>query len=157
MKRIIQYRYYGENEYITKPVSQAEFNEIKENLYIYREDDDIFIKLTSESQYNSALTYYEKSDKNYPSFLSKASLKSGSAFGACYPISHLGIQSLPGVKFRINSNVDYNIIGITGVYELDLSDDSGKIYNLFFEEDSLDNIDKNESAYLIIDIVYQEE
>ena len=36
------------------------------------------------------------------------------------PILQLGIQSLPGTKFYVNGNPTPVLVGVTGIYELDL-------------------------------------
>jgi hypothetical protein len=47
------------------------------------------------------------------------------------PIVHLGIQTLPGTKVYLNSNMDAPvIIGATGIYELDLEGTTGLISSL---------------------------
>lgn len=84
-------------------------------------------------------------------------LMSGNAFKDYYPIIQLGIQSLPGLRFTINSNFDPIIIGATGIYELDLVDSSASITSLSFDQASLELINQNPDGYLIIDIVYEED
>jgi hypothetical protein len=49
------------------------------------------------------------------------------------------------------------MLGATGLYELDLKDSAGSITDLKFDKQSISIIDKNPNAYLIIDIVYEEE
>lgn len=89
--------------------------------------------------------------------LTMEGLIGGSAFEDYYPIVQLGIQSLPGLKFTINSNFDPIIIGTTGIYELDLIDSSASITSLAFDKASLELINQNPDGYLIIDIVYEED
>ena len=69
----------------------------------------------------------------------------------------LGIQSLPGTRFRFNANLDWIVLGATGIYELDLSNSSGSIIDLKFDKQSIQNINDNKNAYLIVDIMYEEE
>lgn len=101
--------------------------------------------------------YYgdNNSIQNQPSGISTSSLLDGSVFNNYYPIVQLGIQTLPGVKFYVNGDKTTNpvMIGSTGIYELDL-DGLTEITQLQFASDSLANISENNSAYLIIDIVY---
>lgn len=89
--------------------------------------------------------------------ITMSDLISGDAFKNHYPIIQLGIQSLPGLRFTINSNFDPIIIGATGIYELDLVDSSASITSLSFDKASLELINKNPDGYLIIDIVYEED
>ena len=70
-------------------------------------------------------------------------------------ITQLGIQTLPGVRFTINNSPgNYITIGQTGIYEIELTDDV-IITNLQFDAESLEMINNNNSAFLIIDLVYQ--
>lgn len=99
----------------------------------------------------------ELNEKNYPSIITKAKLMSGTVFDGYTPIIKLGIQSLPGTKFRLNSNLDYIMVGSSGLYELDMTTGSGVITSLAFDDLSLTNIDENQDAYLLIDMMYEEE
>ena len=88
--------------------------------------------------------------------ITKAKLTSGSIFSAYLPITQLGIQAFPGTKFYLN-NADYPIIvGSTGIYELDLEGLS-EITAISFDATSVASIASNDSAYLIIDMVYNQE
>ena len=100
---------------------------------------------------------YHQMDENQPNSLSSLDLSSGDAFVDFTPIVQLGIQALPGTKFNLNANLDPIVIGVSGMYELDLTNSSAVLTSLTFEKDSLDQIDKNPDGYLIIDIVYQED
>lgn len=108
--------------------------------------------------------YYGKNDsKNYPLRTqgndiapTYQNLISGSAFSKCVPIIQLGIQSLPGTKFYLNGSNNPIIIGNTGIYELNLQGLS-EISSLQFDARSLELISNNESAYLIIDMIYDKE
>lgn len=99
----------------------------------------------------------ELNDKNYPLTITKTKLMSGIIFDGYTPIIKLGIQSLPGTKFRLNANQDYIMVGGTGLYELDMTQGSGTITSMNFDEISLTNIDENNDAYLLIDMLYEEE
>ena len=98
--------------------------------------------------------YGEGHEKNYPSTISKNSLKSGTIFSDkdCFPIIQLGIQSLPGLHFYLNNANTSIIIGSTGIYELDL-EGYAEITKLSFDEDTLNIIDDNPNAYLIVDMI----
>ncbi len=98
---------------------------------------------------------YHQMDDNQPNSLTAADLASGEVFTDYTPIIQLGIQSLPGLKFNLNTNLDPIVVGASGMYELDLSDSSAVLTSLTFEIDSLNLINENPDGYLIIDIVYQ--
>lgn len=96
--------------------------------------------------------YAEGNSKNQPKTISKAKLATGSIFANYLPITQLGIQALPGTKFYLNNSITPIIIGSTGIYELDLEGLS-EITNLSFEGLSVEAINKNNNAYLIIDVI----
>ncbi len=96
--------------------------------------------------------YAEGNGKNYPKNITKAKLTSGSIFSDYLPITQLGIQALPGTKFYLNNGITPIIIGSTGIYELDLEGLS-EITNLSFDASSVESINKNNNAYLIVDII----
>lgn len=115
------------------------------------------------AKYLMQFRYYGNSSdgKNYPSSITKDSLISGSYIISYKPsatsIASLGIQTLPGVKFYLNhSQVDPIIIGPSGIYELGINENY-EITGLQFNEESLNLIDANSGAYLIIDVVYNVE
>jgi len=83
-------------------------------------------------------------------------LASGAIFDSYVPILKLGIQTIPGVSFYINGSTDPIIIGLSGMYELDLSDTDARISKLQFNKSSLQVVNSNPGGYLIIDIMYQE-
>ena len=97
---------------------------------------------------------------NYPSGLKASNFSTNTAenFLTKYDIKNitqLGIQTMPGVRFTINNSPgNYITVGQTGIYEIELTDDV-MITNLQFDEDSLKMINDNNSAFLIIDLVYQ--
>lgn len=74
-----------------------------------------------------------------------------------YSIVQLGIQSLPGTKFFLGSNlVDSGIIiGQTGIFELDVNNLSSNIYGLRIDPMSMKNIKDNPLGYIIIDLIYE--
>ena len=111
----------------------------------------------SNTSFNTQLenSLYHLMDDNQPSSLSATDLASGTIFQSYTPIIQLGVQSLPGVKFSLNNNLDPIILGMSGIYELDLTDSTAVITSLTFDNESLSLINKNPDGYLIIDIVYQ--
>ena len=80
----------------------------------------------------------------------------GSIFEGYKPIYQLGIQSLPGIKFRINQGRHYMVMGSSGIYDLDLVN-GAKIMSLCFDPDSIKRINENPTSYLLVDILYDDE
>ena len=107
-------------------------------------------------------------NQNMPIDLTMKDLASGSAFATRIPIYQLGIQAIPGTKVYINSpNVGKPIvIGKTGIFELDLNDQS-VITSLRVDKASVQTIrdinyqghegNPTTEAYLLIDIIYESE
>lgn len=93
---------------------------------------------------------------NYPEDLARNSLRYGNVFNTIYPIVQLGVQTMPGVKFYVNNHTTPIIVGATGIYELDV-DGLSNITDIQFDNTSLDMIDNNPNAYLIIDYIYETE
>ncbi len=83
-------------------------------------------------------------------------LLTGAVFATRMPIVQLGIQSLPGTKFYLNNGIEPVELGITGIYELDLTA-GATITAIRFDRNSLDTIINNVNASLIVDIVYETE
>lgn len=102
------------------------------------------------------IRYYENDGaKNYPSVEDLYNgLLTGSLFDKYTPIHQLGIQGLPGTEFYLNNALTPIVIGSTGIYELDLFDYGIDITQLNFTAKSLDSINDNPNAYLIVDLVY---
>ena len=74
------------------------------------------------------------------------------------PLFQVGIRALPGTKVYFNNNSNPVIIGFNGVFELDLSNSSGGVItSLSIDQNSLKEIEENDSAYLIIDMVYADQ
>ena len=94
-------------------------------------------------------------EKNQPENLTLKELSSGSVFfiNNLKSIIQLGIQTLPGTKFKLNNGEEI-IIGSTGIYELELSGIS-EITGLSFNEQSLQLINELGSAFLIVDALYE--
>lgn len=114
------------------------------------------------AKYLMQFRYYgDQLENNGLSNIKYKELISGSHFINCRPnatsIASLGIQTLPGVKFYLNnSQIDPIIIGPSGIYELG-TDKNYEITGLQFDSKSIDSINANNGAYLIIDIVYNVE
>lgn len=102
--------------------------------------------------------YYnaENKAKNQPSEIDIRKLISGSIFAPYMPVIQLGIQGLPGTKFYINGSTQPIIIGMTGIYELDLDGLLAQIDSLSFDHDSIHAIENNENAYLIVDVIWED-
>lgn len=102
--------------------------------------------------------YYGQSNpKNQPSSETSTPFENGTIFfkdAGLISIVQLGIQTLPGTKFYINDAVEPIIIGSTGIYELDLKGLTD-ITALSFESASLSKIEQIDSAYLIVDAIYE--
>lgn len=94
--------------------------------------------------------------RNWPATLTHAKMRSGTAFSDVYPIVQLGIQTLPGVKVFINNHSTPIVIGSTGIYELNV-DGLSRISNISFDINSLNVIDNNSNAYIIVDYIYDKE
>lgn len=99
--------------------------------------------------------FYSNADtnKNQPKDIDSAGYISGSVFKNYFPILQLGIQSLPGTMFYLNNAADPIIIGKTGIYELDLEEET-EISDMRFDANSINAINNNYNAYLIVDIIY---
>ena len=59
-----------------------------------------------------------------------------------------------GTKFYVNSSTSPVIIGVTGVFEMELQDNT-QITSLSFDGNSLDTIANSSTGGLIIDITYE--
>lgn len=101
--------------------------------------------------------YYGNGEvNNQPKDLTSSQLADGTAFKDIIAIIQLGIQTLPGIRFHLNNETEPIIIGSTGIYELDL-EGIAEITQLSFESNSLNNIANNPNAYLIIDMICEED
>lgn len=100
---------------------------------------------------------------NNPTNLTGELLASGDLFSTYGPVSSLGIQGPPGLKFHLNNGDNSIIIGSTGIYELDMNN-ANHIMSIRFPglDDSrgIDSGDPSQKALfidgrkLIIDIIY---
>lgn len=91
----------------------------------------------------------EMQDTSYKHYVS------GLVFGSYFPVLQLGIQALPGTKFYLNNAVDPIVIGLTGIWEVDL-DGQTEITAIQIDNQSMQNIANNPNAYLIIDVIYDD-
>lgn len=101
--------------------------------------------------------YGDDNEKNYPGTIDSSKLESGMAFEGKTPIVQLGIQTLPGIRFYVNANIDGSVIGASGIYEVDLTNSTGKITKLTFDPASIKTINSCWDGYLVVDIMYEEE
>lgn len=93
---------------------------------------------------------------NYPSNINHKGLVSGESFSYYMPAYKIGIQSLPGTRFYLNNTSSPIIIGHTGIFEMDLNEHT-ELISLRFDAKSIKLINDNINAYLIVDILYEEE
>lgn len=107
--------------------------------------------------------FYENGNEhNWPSNISKENMYEGNVFISdsiiqeLGMITNLGIQGLPGTKIYINNSKTPIILGMMGVFELDVSN-YDFIYNLRVDFDSASIIENTENGYLIIDAIYDTE
>lgn len=178
-KKITQFRYFGDDANTTRyKLVPSDIGEgpgyISINKYTnMKSDGELYKKIEINNEpvkyirvdeiendvYDSECQYYKVREQlyNYPPEITQTKLSSGSIFQNFTPIVKLGIQSIPGTKFRINANLEWIILGINGMYEIDLTNSSASINSLTFDDQSLLNIQNNKNGYLLIDIMYEEE
>lgn len=104
------------------------------------------------------IRFYGDDDKrNFPAGLNISQLYSGSFLKDHYPITQLGVQTVPGAKIYLNKDKDPIIVGVTGIYELNI-DGLAQITDLAIAKDTLNLIrDKSNNQYLIIDFISDKE
>lgn len=92
---------------------------------------------------------------NSPSNAKGTDFITGDIFEDCFPISQLGIQALPGTRVLLNkaADQDYILIGQTGIFELDL-DNQTEITSIQFDAQSIATIAEVQNAVLLVDIIY---
>lgn len=168
-RKIVQFRYFedGKGQLNYTPIQYRENKSLVENLHIenklYSKTNGVYevvpadVAIDTSDDENATTYYYRIQQLNYPPNLYSGNLVSGAAFANCVPIVKLGIQSLPGIRFRFNTNLEWIVLGATGLYELDLKDSAGSIVDLKFDKQSIQVINDNQNAYLIIDIMYEQE
>ena len=104
------------------------------------------------------LRYYaEGNENNQPRDNTWAAYCTQETFKKYSPITQLGIQTLPGTRFYINSGITPIIIGASGVFELDVTNTSATITGLRIDQSSMELIKNLDNGYLIIDLVYGEQ
>lgn len=92
-------------------------------------------------------------DSNYPANITAQDLITGDIFNKYMPVKRLVINALPGTRFTIDGGYAPQVIGASGVYQVD---NLYKTISLKFEESSIEYIGKNPDGYLIVDIIYEE-
>ena len=106
--------------------------------------------------------YNDGNVHNQPSNITKENMYEGDVFISdtiiqeMGTISSLGIQGLPGTKIYINNSPYPILLGMMGVFELDLSNYSF-IYKLSIDYESAKIIEETENGYLILDVIYDTE
>lgn len=95
-------------------------------------------------------------DYNFPADIKKESITSGEIFHSVMPVSQLGIQALPGTKFYLNGAVNPIVMGVSGIYDLDIKN-GARVTDLRFSKQSIDRIANSIGGYLIVDVLYGEE
>lgn len=97
---------------------------------------------------------------NQPAYLRAQDMLRGYAFqenqNSGANIVQLGVQTMPGIKFTINTAPQPIVVGSTGIYELNV-DGLTLINKLTFDNASLNKIKENNNAYIIVDFVYEKE
>lgn len=114
-------------------------------------------KIKQFRYYNDSEADKGTSSNNSPITARKTGFINGDIFEDCFPISQLGIQALPGTRVLLNkaTDQDYILIGQTGIFELDL-DNQTEITSIQFDERSMDTIEKTTNAVLLVDIIYDD-
>lgn len=77
------------------------------------------------------------------------------ALGKNFKIKQLGIQTIPGITFRINDSLQDSTIGPSGIFHLAL--EGTYITSIKFNTGTLDAFRNEDSFYLIIDVIYEKE
>ena len=105
--------------------------------------------------------YSDGSENNQPKIMPNgenvtyANYVSGEVFGNYFPVTQLGVQALPGTKLYLNHALEPILIGITGIYDLELNEQT-QITKIQFNVDSMQMLKDNNNAYLIVDIIYDD-
>lgn len=107
-------------------------------------------------KYIKQFRYYgDNNSNNYPSDLTKDKLTNKNIFEGYGTITKLGIQGRGNTQVYLNGSIYPILLGVTGIYELDL-EDYGQIFEIRFAPDSLDVYGTAGSTdRLLIDIVYE--
>lgn len=89
-------------------------------------------------------------------YFDKEQLETTNIFQPYAPILHLGIQSIPGLKFYLNDNFFAPLyVNNSGIFEIDLTNTFGLIGSISFDNENLEKT--LQLGYLIIDILYEGE
>ena len=96
--------------------------------------------------------YGENNTKNYPAETTYAALAAGNIFQNYGAVTQLGIQARQDCKFYVNNSPNPIMIGVTGIYELDL-EGLGSISSIRF--DRTDLAAASETNPIMIDIIYE--
>lgn len=100
--------------------------------------------------------YYSTDNENNNPALTWAAYCASETFKPYSPILQLGIQTLPGTRFYINSSTTPITVGSTGIFELDVSTSSASINSLRIDQQSMSTINELNNGYLMIDLVYED-
>lgn len=107
--------------------------------------------------------YGENSSRNYPNLenntITADNLETGSIFfvdTTLGVITQLGIQTMPGIKFYLNSSVSPVVIGKNGIFDLNVENIS-QISALQFDQESINRLQATPNSYLLIDAIYEKE
>jgi hypothetical protein len=100
---------------------------------------------------------FQASNNGVSNITNSNDLVTGAAFNENFSkgVEQIGIQALPGTRFKMSTGPDWVIIGTTGIYELDLTG-RATIGDLSFDKASIDIISQTKTP-LLVDIVYKEE
>lgn len=71
-------------------------------------------------------------------------------------IQHIGVQALPGTKFYLGNREYPVIVGFLGFVEIDLTSLGASYSSIEFDMNSINLINNNDSAVLIVDTTYIE-
>lgn len=93
------------------------------------------------------LRYYNE-ENSYPVGINKSKLQSGEAFKDYLPITQLTIQTLPGSRFYIDD--EPILTDPSGMFRISLDG----ITKLSFSNESLNKINEDKNASLIVDIIF---
>lgn len=98
--------------------------------------------------------YYgeDSASKNYPAETTYATLAAGNIFQNYGAVIQLGVQARQGCKFYVNNSPNPIMIGVTGIYELDL-EGLGSISSIRFDRTDLNAA--SETNPIMIDIIYE--
>ena len=103
------------------------------------------------------IRYYNDNDERNSPYKLYTELCGDTAFKNFGIIKKLGIQTLPGTRVYFNKSITPIVIGATGIYELDLSDNTSAIlHSIRFDKTSMETIRNLANGYLLVDILYDE-